>query len=61
MADTTAHAITTIVPEPAKGHGDINGFAAICTCGDRIVSSLHSLARQWGNEHADSYNQKEGK
>jgi len=59
MAPTTTHAITAIVPEPKKGHGDIDGFAAICTCGDRIVSSLKTIAAQWGREHATYYNAKE--
>lgn len=55
----TMHQITSIVPVAATGRGDIDGFEAVCSCGDRVGSSLITLARQWGREHAEYMNRKE--
>lgn len=54
------HAITHLIRLPAKGHGDLDGLGAVCTCGAVIASSLETLARQWGNDHVKYYNAKEG-
>ncbi len=54
------HAITHLINLPATGKGDLDGLGAVCTCGTVIPSSLETLARQWGREHCNYYNAKEG-
>ena len=53
------HAITKLIELPAKNVGDLDGYGAVCSCGAVVPSSLKTLARQWGNEHANYYNAKE--
>jgi len=54
------HSIPHIKPMPAKGHGDLDGYGAVCACGTVITSSLETLAREWGRDHVKYYNAKEG-
>lgn len=56
----TPHAIIAVEPVTATEPGSLDGFAATCTCGTQIASSLKTIARQWGEQHADYYNRKEG-
>lgn len=56
----TPHAIIAVEPTVASEPGALNGFDAVCTCGTRVGSSLQTLARQWGEDHAKYYNRKEG-
>lgn len=58
---TPRHEIIGAEPSPAKEAGSLDGWAAVCSCGTRIESSLIECAMSWGRDHAHYYNQKEGK
>lgn len=53
------HQIVAIENVLARTPGSLDGFAAVCSCGTRVESSLVTLARAWGNDHAAYYNRKE--
>lgn len=54
------HEIIGVHPVPAGEPGSLAGFGAECSCGTVIESSLDVIARQWGRQHCDYYNKKEG-
>ena len=53
---TALHTIERIDLVLAARPGDLSGFAAVCSCGARIESSLVVLARSWGTDHCRYYN-----
>lgn len=57
MAPT--HIVTDFQPVPAPGPGGIPGFAATCSCGSVISSSLKALTWSWANDHIRYYTEKE--
>lgn len=42
---------TTIRPKPSTGHGDIGGYAVLCSCGDYATWSLLSMADHYAQAH----------
>lgn len=58
---STTHTITDFQPVPAPGYGGLPGYAATCTCGSVISSSLETLTWEWAREHIAYYNRKEGR
>lgn len=54
------HEIIAIHNVLAEKPGSLSGFAAECSCGSLIESSLVTIARQWGRDHCNYYNAKEG-
>lgn len=55
----TTHQILRIEDKPAEYAGCLDGFAAVCSCGEKIGSSLRTCAELWGREHVNYMNAKE--
>jgi len=55
-----SHQIIAMHNVLAKEPGSLDGFGAECSCGTVIESSLIVIARQWGRDHCNYYNAKEG-